>query len=213
MGDATDPRGGEVEITPEEERFLKRFFRRQALPFVLLLAAISVAGAVTAVVAAARHPHAEGGEALEARTAAALAQLRGENDKLRQRIDVLEQGIAHRTGGVAPADLDRRMDDTQNGLHELEERVAGTLERRLDALEARLTDEGARPSGAGTPSDVSASNASAILDRIYALERRQEQGGAARLGEASDGALSGLEQRVARLEQMLQTQPAAAAPR
>jgi BMFP domain-containing protein YqiC len=217
MGDATDPREGEVEITPEERRFLERFFRRQALPWALLLAVISVAGAVVPTVRGALHARPDAGQALEVRTSAALAQLRGENEKLRQRVDALEQGLARRSEGVASADLGRRLDDAQLGLRQLEERVAGTLERRLDALETRIGDEGVPPPRAGAQGsdDVAAWDASAILDRIYALERRQEEDSAARLGEARGGAaaLSGLEQRVSRLEQMVQSLPAAPAPR
>ena len=45
MAEAIDPRGGEIEVTPEEERFLKRFFRRQLLPYFAVLLVICVTSA------------------------------------------------------------------------------------------------------------------------------------------------------------------------
>ncbi len=70
MSEGIDPQGGEVEVSPEEERFLKRFFRRQALPWFVLAAVISVTSAWGL--------RGEADDALEARTSAALVQLRSE---------------------------------------------------------------------------------------------------------------------------------------
>jgi hypothetical protein len=210
MSDAGS-RGGEIQVTPEERRFLARFFRRHALPWFVL--------AMLTAVASAWLLRGEDAGALEARTSAALAQLRADNQRLREELAAvsqrLDQGL--RSVGDRGADeLERRVEDAMQSVRMIESRVTAELDSRLDALEA-LSEGGAlaaAPAPAvGPPSaDASAWDVSTVLDRLYALEMRQEKDGLAR--EASERAgsarLDGLERRLAQIEG--QGDPAPAAP-
>jgi hypothetical protein len=113
-------------------------------------------------------------------------------------------------------ELERRVEDAMQSVRMIESRVTAELDSRLDALEA-LSEGGAlaaAPAPAvGPPSaDASAWDVSTVLDRLYALEMRQEKDGLAR--EASERAgsarLDGLERRLAQIEG--QGDPAPAAP-
>jgi predicted RND superfamily exporter protein len=146
-----DPRRGEIEVTPEERRFLERFFRRQVWPWF--------AGAVAIAVACAfgLRGAPPDDEALEVRTAAALAQLRSENERLRAAVAELEGrvGEALAAPGRQGDELERRVEDARRDLQAMEARVAAALEERLAALESRVaaaparTDAAARPSAEG----------------------------------------------------------------
>lgn len=197
MAEDFDSRGGEMEVTPEEERFLKRFFRRQILPWFTILVVIAVTSAWA-------FGGGDDGAALEARTSAALAQLRGENQRLRQEIGGLSErvdtGLARDDSGAN--ELERRVEDAKRSVRAIESRVSAALERRLNVLEAKLGGgslAGPVPlASRAPPPDASAWDVSAILDRLYALEMRQEQQLAAR--DASDRDIGRLEARVVQLE-------------
>jgi hypothetical protein len=143
-----DPRRGEIEVTPEERRFLARFFRRQVWPWF--------AGAVAIAVACAfgLRGAPPDDEALEARTAAALAQLRSENERLRVAVVALESrvGEALAAPGRQADELERRVEDAQRDLQAMEARVAAALEERLAALESRVAAAPARPDAGARPS-------------------------------------------------------------
>ncbi|MGI9590489.1 MAG: hypothetical protein ACR2P8_03900 [Myxococcota bacterium] len=197
MDDAAHTGGGEMEVTPEEARFLRRFFRRQFLPWAAALLVFSVASTVLL----------GGGDAVEveARTSAAVAQLRSENQKLTAELEMistrLEAGLARRESS-AGNDLERRVEDAKRNVRMIEARIAARLERRLDSLEARgsaapsQATMAPRTTGAGAPPpDASAWDVSQILDRLYAVEMAQQEGGG-----PSGTRLRALEERVARLE-------------
>jgi len=203
MADASDPLGGEIEVTPQERRFLKRFFRRQILPWALALAVLSVSSAWWM-----------GGEdpaQVEARAAAALAQLRSENQRLRADLDALSDHIQSVARSDRGDELEQRVEDAKRSVRMIESRVSAALDERLDRLESRLAESPARPvadSGVGPPPEAAAWDVSAILDRLYALEMREGQaGGDPRAAQR----LLQLEERVARLEQDLSAIPAAPA--
>jgi len=42
MTAASDPQGGEIEVSPEELRFLRGFFRRHTVPYIFLTAALAL---------------------------------------------------------------------------------------------------------------------------------------------------------------------------
>ena len=215
MADQIDPRGGEIEVSPEEKRFLKRFFRRQALPWFALAVVIALTSAWTAR---------DGGDdgAREARMAAAVAQLRSENDQLREQLVALSQrmdsGLARRDGGAD--ELERRVEDAKRSVRAIESRVTAALDRRLDALESQVVS-GAAPRRTAQlpvgepPPGASAWDVSAILDRLYALEGRQDE--VSRVLEAEGHSrgtrLARLEERISQLERGAATLPAARAPR
>jgi uncharacterized coiled-coil protein SlyX len=214
MADQIDPRGGEIEVSPEEERFLKRFFRRQALPWFALAVLIAVSSAWTLR---------DGGDdgAREARIAAAVAQLRSESDQLKEQLVALsermESGLSDRDGGAD--ELERRVEDARRSVRAIESRVTAALERRLDALESQVASEAAAPRGAPLsagqpPPDAAAWDLSTILDRLYALEMRQEEVSGVLESEVhSRGArLARLEERIAQLERGAAGLPAASAP-
>lgn len=197
MSEGIDPQGGEIEVSPQEKRFLKRFFRRQALPWFVLAAVIGVASAWGL----------RGGtdDALEARTSAALAQLRSENEKLREELSALAAGLERsaRTGNVSTGELERSVENARRNVRMIESRVTAALDRRLDALEARNGSALRLPAG-GTPelpSDASAWDVSAILERLYALEMRQDLPASGTGDAASASRLAVLERRLAQLEE------------
>ena len=211
MAEETDPRGGEIEVTPEEERFLKRFFRRQLLPYFAVLLVISV----TSVWWPSEEEEAG---ALEARTSAALAQLRTENQRLKVTLAALSErmdaGLSVQDHGAN--ELERRVEDAKRSVRMIEARVIAATERRLDALESQLAAGAPEPSQAapaGPPPEAAAWDVSAILDRLYALEVRQEREAATRETDQSSRAaqLAQLVARIARLERDQVSLPASPA--
>ena len=200
MAEETDPRGGEIEVTPEEERFLKRFFRRQLLPYFAVLLVIWV-------ISAWWPSEEKDVGALEARTSAALAQLRTENQRLQVALEALSErmdaGLSVQDDGAN--ELERRVEDAKRSVRMIEAQVIAATERRLDALESQLgagAPSPARVTSAGPPPEAAAWDVSAILDRLYALEVRQEREAATwETDQRSRSAqLAQLAARVARLE-------------
>lgn len=145
-------RAAGFQITPEEDRFLRAFFRRQAARYLLALAAVALA--VFWV-----WPRGGDSAAPDPKRGTELAALRAENEQLRGRLDELSERVA--ALGVRP--------DPAEPMDRLDERVAGAL-RRLDRVESRL---GSAPTSAGSGEAV---DASAALERLYDLEARQQRG-------------------------------------
>jgi small-conductance mechanosensitive channel len=208
MSEQVDPQGGEIEVTPEEERFLKRFFRRQLLPYFAVLLVISVTSAWWP-----SEQEEEG--ALEARTSAALAQLRTENQRLRAELETLSQrmdaGLSAHDDGAN--ELERRVEDAKRSVRMIEARVIAATARRLEALESQLALGAPAPvpvAPAGPPPEAAAWDVSAILDRLYALEVRQEQEAATQeAGQRARAAQHAeLAARIARLEEAGPSLPA-----
>jgi hypothetical protein len=138
------------QITPEEDRFLRAFFRRQAGRYLVGLGALAVAGvglALRTAPEAAPHPAEQ----------AALTVLRAENEKLESRLVELAGRVERLAAAPDPAEP----------MGALEEQVAGAL-RRLDRVEGRLQKLPAAPSG-------ELADANAILERLYDLESRQKR--------------------------------------
>jgi len=214
MSEQVEPRGGELEVTPEEERFLKRFFRRQLLPYFAILLVISVTSAWWP-----RGDHEGEAGALEARTSAALAQLRTENQRLRVELEALSQRMETvlSTQDHGENELERQVEDAKRSVRMIEARVIAATERRLDALESQFAAAGApspaRSASAGPPPEAAAWDVSAILDRLYALEMRQEREAAIQENGQHPRAaeLAQLAARIARLERGERPLPASAA--
>ncbi|MBW2267690.1 MAG: hypothetical protein JRH16_03860 [Deltaproteobacteria bacterium] len=203
MSDSIDPQGAGIEVSPEEKRFLRGFVRRQLVPWTLMLLAVGALGVGWR----------GGGDAsdLEARTAAALAQVRNENQKLRAELVSLRSEMAGASASHSGGDeLERRVEDAKANVRMIESRISAALERRINALEAGLA-RGATASAsaeAGPPPEAAAWDVSAILDRLYALEMREGQSGSA----ASDTRVAAVERRLIQLEAATQGVPLPAAP-
>jgi DNA repair exonuclease SbcCD ATPase subunit len=146
----SDQRG--FQITPEEDRFLRTFFRRQAGRYLLGMGALAVLG----VWGVAQR----GGEAVAPDPAQQqeLAALRAENEKLRTQLGELSQHVAKLAAAPDPA----------KPMGELAEGVAGAL-RRLDRVESRIEE---LPAG-GTSGELA--DASGALERLSNLESRQQR--------------------------------------
>ncbi|MCP4239867.1 MAG: hypothetical protein GY772_04835 [bacterium] len=185
-----------IVVSPEEERFLRGFFRRQMLPWVVALVVISV----TAIWWLAD----DDGSVREARIAAALAQVRTENQALRAEIaavtEIFETGSSPDRGAD---ELERQVEDAKRSVRMIESRITAALERRIDALEVQASAP-SESRGEAPPADVAAWDVSAILDRLYALEMRDA-------GGVSEHRVSVLEERVAGLETSRGSLPAAPA--
>lgn len=167
MADATDPRGGEIEVSPEEILFLRGFVRRQVLPWVGLLLVFSIT--------CAWWLGSDDDGQLEVRTAAAMAQVRSENQKLRAELESLRVELhAVPSGATASSELERQLENAKQNVRMIEARVTAALDRRIDGLEARIerSVSAAASPQLGPPPDAAAWDVSAILDRLYALEMR-----------------------------------------
>lgn len=182
MADATpEP----IVVSPEEKRFLAGFFRRQMLPWAAVLLVIPAA--------ASWWLGGDDGSAREARTAAALAQVRTENQALRADLaDLVARVDSGRVSDRGGNELERRVEDAKQSVRMIEARVTAELDRRIDVLEARAASPSASGES-GPPPDAAAWDVSAILDRLYALEMRDGVG-------VSEARVVTLEGRVARLE-------------
>lgn len=195
MGD-TMPSEEPIVVSPEEKRFLARFFRRQLLLWAGILLGVPV-------VATWWLADPDGG-AREARTAAAIAQVRTENQALRAELaalnDRLDAGASSDRGGD---ELERRVEDARQSVRMIEARVTAALERRIDSLETQVSARQDAGSDAPPP-EAAAWDVSAILDRLYALEMRDG-------GSVSEHRVSELEERIAQLEMPLDSLPAAPA--
>jgi hypothetical protein len=128
---------GEMQVTPEEARFLRRFFRRQALPWMVVLGVLAIAAARWAV------PAADPDTALRlAETQAMLEAVRVENAALRTELDAVGQRIA--------AAVERRIDAAEARIAAVEKRpgaraadTSGIVERlaRVEERVASATSE------------------------------------------------------------------------
>ena len=198
MSDVTDSQGGEIEVTPEEERFLRRFFRRQALPYVALLGVMLI----TTVIWTGD----DDGEEREARIAAAVAQIRAENQQFARQLAVVSEQVAHAGNTDSGAnELERRVEDARRNVRMIEARVTASLERRLDSLETQLAARdsravlpGASVAAGSPPLDAAAWDVSSLLNRLVALEMSQQQAGT---DPVVAGRMARLEERLGRLEQ------------
>ncbi len=190
---AGEPQAAEFEVTPEEQRFLERFFRRQVRPYVLLMAVI-------AVTAAWWSPTGDENARVKV-NAGQIAGVRAEGDRLRADVDALaaqlEKKLANYDRGGD--ELERRVQDARRSVRMIETRVTAALERRLDALESRVDKSGASRASFGAPPPEAATwDVGAILDRLYNLEMRQEN------EQRSDVMrIARLAERLSRLEQRL----------
>ena len=121
----------EMQVTPEEARFLRRFFRRQALPWVVGIGVVAIAAARWAV------PAADPGIELRlAETQAMLEAVRAENAAVRTELDAVGQRIQ--------AAVDRRIVAAEGRIAAIEKRPAARsgdasrVTERLARLEERL---------------------------------------------------------------------------
>jgi hypothetical protein len=143
-----------LDVSKEEERFLRRAFRRFAWPYLLasLLALGLGAGSLWVVqTGAGAGQDASESEALIAESASlrdALASLRQELDArgeqtgtLVKRLDALDRGFAEVTAGTS-ANMEGRLEAAHQRINALEARLAASagdgLVGRLAKLESRL---------------------------------------------------------------------------
>ena len=166
---AGESQAAELEVTAEEERFLKRFFRRQVRPYLLLVLVI----AVTAVWWLP-----SGNENVRAKAnAEKITSLRAQGDQLRAEVAALARRVETQ---VASSDrgtdeLERRVRDARRSVRMIESRVTAALDRRIDELESRVAKSGTSRASFGAPPPEAATwDVGAILDRLYNLELRQE---------------------------------------
>lgn len=172
MADPDEPhaQGGELELSPAEERLLRRFFRRHALRAI---AATGVASAalVTGILSVVGRPPVEPpatpaappAARVEHKAAAARGELRSDLQALREEVRAL---------GALRAQVDalRETIETRSVAREelraLDQRLGAAIER----IERR-TLQAAAPAAAGE--EVPDERIRAILDRLYNLEARQ----------------------------------------
>jgi hypothetical protein len=199
---AEEPQGAELEVSPEEERFLRRFFRRELRPYLLLMAVIAVtamwwwpAGGDTARVQA---------------NAAKISGVRAEGERLRAEVAALAARLETKltSSDRGGDELERRVRDARHSVRMIESRITAALDRRLDDLESRVAKSGASRTSFGAPPPEAASwDVGAILDRLYNLEMRQEN------EKRSDvRRIARLEERLLRLEGQLGMGSIPAAP-
>jgi len=147
----------EIQVSPEERRFLRRFFRRQALPWMLALALLAVASARLAVPAAA--------PGVVLRLDEAMAKIEGlerQNAALRTEIESMGQRM--------PGGVERRLASAEGRITAIERRPAasgrdpGDVAQRVGRVEERLA------SATSAQETVTRSN----LSRLRDLESRMD---------------------------------------
>ena len=121
----------QIQVSPEEYRFLRRFFRRQALPWILGLVLVAVAAARMAVPAAAP------GVALRLDEAMVrIEALEGQNAARRTEIEAM--------GQRTPSGVERRLASAEGRIAVIERRPAasernpGDVAQRIARIEDRL---------------------------------------------------------------------------
>ena len=121
----------EMQVTPEEARFIRRFFRRQALPWMVVLGVLAIAASRWAV------PAADPDLARElAETRTMLEAVRAENATLRTQLDAVGQRIQ--------AAVDRRIGAAEGRIAAIEKlprartAEASGVTERLARVEERL---------------------------------------------------------------------------
>jgi hypothetical protein len=147
----------EIQVSPEEHRFLRRFFRRQALPWLVALALLAVASARLAVPAAAPGVLQRLDEAM-----AKIEALERQNAVLRTEVEAMGQHL--------PGSLERRLASAEERIAAMERRPAasgrdpGDVAERVARIEERLA------STANAQETVTRSN----LSRLRDLESRMD---------------------------------------
>jgi hypothetical protein len=130
----------EMQVTREEARFLRRFFRRQALPWMLALGAVAIVAARWAVPAAD-----PGLELRVAESQAVMEAIRAENAALRTELDSVGQriqGAVERRLGAAEgriAAVEKRPSAPANDGSGVSARVARIEERLASTATAQDT--------------------------------------------------------------------------
>jgi hypothetical protein len=152
--------GNQIDVSREEERYLRRTFRRFALPYVVLgLALGAFAGALPGWLGS------EGGEAGQVddpRLREEIAALRGDVAMLSQRAVAAESALARTRDRLVA--LEGRSGATSGSTEDAEEiarRVEASV-RRIEVLEQRLSG------GAGAP----AADTARLEERVAALGGR-----------------------------------------
>lgn len=235
-GPMTDPRGHELEVSPEEEALLRRAFHRFALPYVgaiAALGALAIVGVVSVQPAPDRVPAgAPGSEE--------IAALHGEAEKLRSQLTAMAtrveaigreaslatkkaneaaSGGAPSAGGVSPnllSDVARRIDEAAQRMSAIEARISAT--RSTGGAAASLGQDRERILAVEERQERSeealAALEKSLLDRVHDLESN----GGAREGDADavESAilerLDNLESRHLRMERQLLQEDTAPAP-
>ncbi|MDH3211414.1 MAG: hypothetical protein OEM05_02915 [Myxococcales bacterium] len=153
------PGGEALELTPQEQQLLRRFFRRHTLPYVVGLGA---AGLLCAALALAR-----GGPAHEAGNDPGLLRLRTELDAVRMDLETARgrlqrmERAAEETARSAEA-LHRRFDSALQRVDVLESGADETQKRVMDSV-ARL---------AAKPAAAPSADLDAMLERLDSVETR-----------------------------------------
>lgn len=164
MTDPEGPQGGAFEITPEEDRFLRSFFRRQALRYTAVagaLAALVVTGTIAVVEGPTREPLPAAARP-DPGTVAALEAFRADGRKLRDDFEALRGRLEKRKGASAAE------------LVALNDRIEAVLSR-MERLEKRpVAAASGEIHAAGPPDSAGSWDVSAILERLYNLEMRQD---------------------------------------
>jgi uncharacterized protein YlxW (UPF0749 family) len=149
----------EIQVTPEEARFLRRFFRRQALPYLLVLGAAAITAARWSA------PAAPGFERRLQEAAAAVDALRAENAALRAEIETL--------GKRMQAAVDRRLDALEGRVAAVERPPNAPVADPSDVVERIGRLEERLASASGGHDTVARSNLARLNDlesRVDALE-------------------------------------------
>lgn len=156
---------GEFQITPEEERFLRAFFRRQAGRYLIALGALAIVSLASAL--AISRPGAPAAETLAEPSTAAheLDALRAEHERL--RVELAELAERRERPAAASGEWVAR-------LGALEKRVATAL-GRIERVEQRArSTAGAAPAAPAAAADPDPAQAASVRERLYNLEARQE---------------------------------------
>jgi hypothetical protein len=157
MSDAGGSRG-EIQVSPEEARFLRRFFRLQALPWMVVIAVFSIFAARWSA------PTVIGSAEMEQRLAETVASV----DALRAENAALRAALAEEAQR-AQAALDRRVGAVEGRVASVEKRSSGSGSRAGDDVAERVAKLEQRLAAASGEQDTLARS---NLARLRDLEAR-----------------------------------------
>ncbi|HEX5066839.1 MAG TPA: hypothetical protein VFY49_12045 [Myxococcota bacterium] len=163
--------GDHLDVSAEEQRYLRRTFRRFALPWVLMAAVLgALAGAAPRWIEATPETGAPSGASHASED---VGPLHGEIATLSQRIVGLEAAVAKTRDRLVELEGRSSVSNDNGGLdtEALERRLEG-FTARIVALESRAGSAGDSPSAEGLRLDA---QIAALAERLARLET--EQGG------------------------------------
>jgi chromosome segregation ATPase len=164
----------DLELTPQEVRILRNFFRRHALPYVAGFGAVAVACLALALLRGSPSPAPPEAAAESARQGAEMAEIAEARAEIERLLAELAEARGRAEAGAAEAgqELSRRSAAAADAVAALEKRLE-PLAGRVAHLESR-GDDPAQTDGVETRAGAAA-DSGALGQRLLQLEQRMDR--------------------------------------